>query len=160
MSRIGAFLALFSFAAAVLIELAFGLTGLFTHSIRVYPIECEGQVVFGTFCQGDLTVPLDPLTFRAYPNRQSVIEWSADGTTEHKRCTVKDFRNWQCIVVEAPDLLLQKTMQNGQLTVITYDSTMSPKTEMNSWDMVYVPVSDWLRLDLEYEMNQRQPQPD
>ncbi|MGO9062341.1 MAG: hypothetical protein ACLQU2_34020 [Candidatus Binataceae bacterium] len=160
MSRLSAFFALVSFAAAVLIELVFGFAGLFTHSIRVYPIECEGQVVFGTFCDGELTVPLNPSTFRAYPDRQSVIEWSTDGTSEYKRCTVQDFRNWQCTVPAANDLLLQKTMQDGQLTVSRFDSTMSPKTNVNSWDTIYVPVWDWLRFDLEYEMKLRQPQAD
>lgn len=160
MSRVGAFFALFSFVAAVLVELAFGCADVFTHSIRVYPIECEGQVVFGTFCDGELTEPLNPSTFRANPDRQSVIEWSADGTFEYKRCTVQDFRNWQCTVPVANDLLLQKTMQDGRFTVNRFDSAMSPKTNVNSWDTIYVPVWDWLRFDLEYEMKQRQPQTD
>jgi hypothetical protein len=160
MSRLSAFFALISFAAAVLTELALGFTGLFTHCVRAYPIECEGQVIFGSFCEGELRVPLNPSTFRAYPDRQSVIEWSDEGTVEHKRCAVKDFRDWQCTVPSGPDLLVQKTMQDGQLTVIMYDSTMSPKTNVNAWDLVYVPVWDWLRLDLEYEMSRRQPQAD
>jgi hypothetical protein len=158
MSRLRAFLALISFTGAVLTELLFSFTGMFTHSIRVYPVECEGQVVFGTFCEGELTVPLNPSTFRAYPDRQAVIEWSDDGTNEYKRCTVKDYRNWQCTVRAAPNLLLQKTMLDGRLSVAMYDSTMSPKTNVNSWDMIYVSVWDWLRFDLEYEMRQRQPQ--
>lgn len=160
MSRIGAFLALFSFVAAALTEGLFAVTGIFTHSVRVYPIECEGQVVFGTFCEGELTVPLNPSTFKADPAQQSVTEWNDDGTFEHKRCTVKDFRNWQCTVSAGQDLVFQKTMQDGRLTVSTYDSNMSPKTNVNSWDVIYVPVREWLRFDLEYEMRQRQPQPD
>ncbi len=152
MSRLGAFFALISFIGALLTEAAFGLTGLFTHSVRVYPIECEGQVVFGTFCDGEFTIPLDPATFRAFPQRQTVTEWSDDGTTQYTRCTVKDFRNWQCTNPTGRDLVIQKTMQDGRLTVSMYDSNMSPKTNVNSWDLVYVSKWDWLRLDLEYEM--------
>ena len=54
------------------------------------------------------------------------------------------------------DLVIQKTMQDGQLTVAMYDSSMSPKTNVNSWDLIYVSMWDWLRMDLEYEMKQRQ----
>jgi hypothetical protein len=155
MSRLAAFFALVSFAAALLIEAAFGLTAVFTHSVRVYPVECEGQVVFGTFCEGELTVPLNPLTFRAFAQRQTVTEWDSDGTTEFKNCTVKDYRNWQCTAPAGRDLVIQKTMQDGQLTVAMYDSRMSPKTNVNSWDLIYVSMWDWLRMDLEYEMKQR-----
>ena len=152
MSRLVAFFALISFTGALLTEAAFGLASLFTHSVRVYPVECEGQVVFGTFCDGELTIPLDPSTFRAFPQRQTVIEWSDDGTTEFKRCTVRDFRNWQCTNPTARDLVIQKTMQDGRLTVSMYDSNMSPKTNVNSWDLIYISKWDWLRFDLEYEM--------
>jgi len=155
MSKLGAFLALIGFAAALLTEAVFGLTGLFTHSIRVYPVECEGEVVFGTFCDGKLTEPLNPSTFRAFPERQTVVEWSDDGTTEFKRCTVRDFRNWQCTNSTGRGLLIQKTLRDGRLTVSRYDSDMSPKTNVNSWDLVYVSVWDWLRLDLEYEMKRQ-----
>jgi hypothetical protein len=152
MSRLGAFFALISFIGALLTEAALGVSGWFTHSVRVYPIECEGQVVFGTFCDGELTIPLDPSTFRAFPQRQTVIEWSDDGTTEFKRCTVRDFRNWQCTNPTGRDLVIQKTMRDGRLAVNMYDSNMSPKTNVNSWDLIYVPMWDWLRLDLEYEI--------
>jgi hypothetical protein len=155
MSRIVAFFALVSFTAALLTEGTFAIAELFSHSVRVYPVECEGRVVFGTFCEGDLTVPLNPSTFRAFPDRQTVIEWS-DEERELKRCTVKDFRNWQCTVPTGRDLVIQKTMQDGRLTVAMFDSSMSPKTNVNSWDLIYVPVWDWLRMDLEYEMKQRQ----
>jgi hypothetical protein len=155
MSKLGAFLALIGFAAALLTEAVFGLTGLFTHSIGVYPVECEGEVVFGTFCDGELKQPLNPSTFRAFPDRQTVIEWSDDGTTEFKRCTIKDFRNWQCTILTGRGLLIQKTLHDGRLTVSRYDSDMSPRTNVNSWDLVYVSVWDWLRLDLEYEMKRQ-----
>jgi hypothetical protein len=156
MSRLAAFFALVSFTAALLIEAVFGFAALFTHWVRVYPVECDGQVVFETFCEGEITVPLNPVTFRAFPDRQTVTEWDSDGATEFKSCAVKDYRNWQCTAPEGRDLMIQKTMQDGQLTVAMYDSRMSPKTNVNSWDLIYVPMWDWLRMDLEYEMKQRQ----
>jgi hypothetical protein len=155
MSRLAAFFALVGFTAALCTEAVFGVAVLFTHSVRVYPVQCQGQVMFGDFCEGELTVPLDPLTFRAFPRRNMVMEWSADGAAELKSCTVRDYRNWQCTVVVAPDLVIQRTMQDGQLSVAMLDSRMSPKTNFNSWDLVYVSVWDWLRIDLEYEMKQR-----
>jgi len=155
MSRLAAFFALVSFTAAVLIEAVFGLAGLFTHSVRVYPVECDGRVVFGTFCEGELTMPLNPLTFKAFPDRRAVIEWDTEGATEFKNCTVKDHRNWQCTAPAGPDLVIQRTMQDGRFTLAMYDSRMSPKTNVNSWDLIYVSVWDWLRMDLEWEMKQR-----
>ncbi len=155
MLKLAAFFVLVSLAAALLTEAAFGFAALFTHSVRVYPIQCEGQVAFGKFCEGALTVPLTPLTFRAIPDRHRVIEWDTGGTTEFTGCTVKDYRNWQCTGPAGPDLVIQRTMQNGQLTVRMYDSGMSPKTNVNSWDLIYVSLWDWLQMDLEYEMKQR-----
>ncbi len=155
MSKLAAFFALAGFIAALSTEAVFGIMGWFTHWVRVYPVQCQGQVMFGTFCEGELTVPLDPLTFRAFPQRQTVTEWNANGAAELKSCTIKDYRNWQCTVAAAPDLVIQRTMQDGQLSVTMYDSRMSPKTNVNSWDLVYVSLWDWLRLDLEYEMKQR-----
>jgi hypothetical protein len=155
MSRIAAFFALVSFTAALLTESTFAIAELFSHSVRVYPVECEGRVMFGTFCEGDLTIPLNPSTFRASLDRQTVMEWSDDESVELRRCTVKDFSNWQCTVPTGRDLVIQKTMQDGHLTVAMFDSTMSPKTDVNSWDVIYVSVWDWLRMDLEYEMKQR-----
>jgi hypothetical protein len=154
MSRVAAFFALAGFIAALLTEAVFGVTGWFTHSVRVYPVQCEGQVMFGTFCEGELTVPLNPLTFRAFPERHTVTEWDTDGAAEFKSCTITDYRNWQCTVPVASDLVIQRTMQDGQLSVAMYDSRMMPKTNVNSWDLIYVPVWDWLRMDLEYEMKQ------
>jgi|SRR5579875_91480 hypothetical protein len=154
MSKLAAFLALVSFLAALLTEAVFALTALFTHSVRVYPVECEGRVVFGTFCEGEITVPLDPRTFRACPRRQTVTEWDTDGVIEFKNCTVKDYRNWQCTSAAGSGLVIQRTMQDGRLTVSMYDSRGSPKTNVNSWDVIYVAALDWLRLDLEYEMKQ------
>ncbi|GEM_PF-5174038 len=155
MSKLAAFFALAGFIAALLTEAVFSVTGWFTHAVRVYPVQCEGQVLFGSFCDGELTVPLDPLTFRAYPLRHTVIEWDTYGATELKSCSITDYRNWQCTVAAAPDLVIQRTMRDGQLTVAMYDSRMTPKTNVNSWDLIYVPVWDWLRMDLEYEMKQR-----
>jgi hypothetical protein len=155
MSKLAAFFALVGFTAALFTEAVVGIIGLFTHWVRVYPVQCQGQVMFGSFCDGELTVPLDPLTFRAFPDRQTVTEWTGDGAAELKSCAIKDYRNWQCTVPVAPDLVIQRTMQDGQLSVAMYDSRMSPKTNVNSWDLVYVSVWDWLRLDLEYEMKQR-----
>ncbi len=155
MSRVAAFFALVSFTAALLTEAAFAFAALFTHSVRVYPVECDGQVVFGTFCEGETTVPLNPITFRAIPHRQSVTEWDSEGATQFNNCTVRDYRNWQCTTAAARDLVIQRTMQDGRLTVRMYDSHMSPKTNVNSWNLIYVPVWDWLRMDLEYEMKQR-----
>jgi hypothetical protein len=153
MSKLFALLALISFSGTVLTELAFGFTALFTHRVRAYPIECEGQVLFGTFCDGDLTVPLNPSTFRAFPDRQEVIEWRGGEKLVFKQCTVRDFGNWQCTIPADRGQMIQKTMQDGHLTVIMYDSNMSPKTNVNAWDLVYVALGDWLRRDLEYEMN-------
>ncbi len=155
MSKLAAFLALLSFLAALLIEAVFAFAALFTHSVRVYPVECEGRVVFATFCEGEITVPLNPRTFRAYPQRQTVTESDTDGVSEFKNCTVKDYRNWQCTTAAGSDLVIQRTMQDGRFTVSMYDARMSPKTNVNSWDVIYVSASDWLRLDLEYEMKQR-----
>jgi len=155
MSRVAAFFALVSFVAALLTEAVFAFAALFTHSVRVYPVQCEGQVVFGTFCEGKLDTPLNPRTFRAFPARHTVTEWDTDGTTEFKNCTVKDYRNWQCTAPAGRDLVIQRTMQDGQLSVSMYDSRGSPKTNVNSWDVIYVSASDWLRMDLEYEMKQR-----
>jgi len=152
MSRLAAFFALFSFTAALLTEAGFGVSALFTHSVRVYPVECEGQVVFGTFCEGELSVPLDPVTFRAALDRQRVTKWESEGTTDLSNCTVKDYRNWQCTRRTGRDLIIQKTLQDGRLEVNMYDSSMSPKTNVNSWDLIYVPAWEWLRRDLEYEM--------
>jgi hypothetical protein len=146
---------LISFIAALVIEAVFAFTALFTHSVRVYPVECEGRVVFGTFCEGELILPLNPLTFRAFAGRQLVIEWDSDGATEFKNCTVRDYRNWQCTTPTGPNLVVQRTMQDGRLTTAMYDSRMSPKTDVNSWDLIYVSVWDWLRMDLEYEMRTR-----
>jgi hypothetical protein len=155
MSKLAAFFALVSFIAALLIEAVSGVAALFTHSVRVYPVECEGQVMFGTFCDGKLTIPLNPITFRAFPQRQTVTERDDDGTTEFKQCTVEDYRNWQCTAPAGPKSVIQKTMQDGRLTVALYDSRMFPKTNVNKWDRIYVPAEDWLRMDLEYEMRQR-----
>lgn len=155
MSKLAAFLALVSFTAALLTEATFAVAALFSHSVRIYPVECDGQVVFATFCEGEITMPLDPITFRAFPDRQMVTEWDSEGATEFRNCTVRDYRNWQCTVPAGRDLVIQRTMQDGRLIVAMYDSRMSPKTNVNSWDLIYVSVWDWLRMDLEYEMKQR-----
>ena len=67
MSRLAAFFALVSFTAALLIEAVVGFAALFTHSVRVYPVECEGQVAFETFCEGEITVPLESIDLSGLP---------------------------------------------------------------------------------------------
>ncbi len=155
MTKVAAFFALIGFAAALATEAVLAAAEVFTHSVRVYPVECEGQVVFGTFCEGELTVPLDPITYRASPARRSVTRWDNEGVTELGNCTVKGYRDWQCSTAAAADLVIQRTMQDGQFTVAMYDSRMSPKANVNSWDLIYVSMWDWLRIELEYEMKQR-----
>ena len=66
--------------------------------ITVYPVNCRGAWVDRN-CIGSGKTPLDRITFRVFPQTQTVITWKPDLQLPPEKltgCVVGDSENWHC----------------------------------------------------------------
>ncbi len=142
-------------------DLLFNLASPLTRKLRVYPVVCEGTVLPGNVCCGELGMPLNPTTFTVSPGRQQVLRSTAGASFPLDNCRVQDYLTWECTTYWADtgtysphsgkaDSWDTSKMSNG--TFSAYSRPGSHPLNHRPLELAYVkPLDFWLGLEFGWE---------